>query len=235
MPSLVKILAASTAVLAVGLGTLAATQNAQAHPHNKKIVIKKMDKSADNSSIEQETDYLTDKDIEAHFERHKKALEKSMDKAKIRSRIMRRSLGDSEEETEQNDASAKQERKITKRIRIIENPKELRDTARSLQNMLSESGIIEELADIVIELAEDIEIEETGGGMRLSFDGKRIGGFSMDEDNNSLSIESLGGNTTIEKETFMENGKKKTRIIIETDSDSTEFDIVPKRKRKSGF
>lgn len=235
MSPLVKILAAPMAVIAVGLGTLAVTQNAQAHPHDKKLVIKKLDKSANGKTQEEVMEFLTDKDLEAHFERHKKALEKSMEKAKTSSRILRRSLTDNAEDTKVDGSPDTAQRHVTKRIKIIKNPDELRDTARSLQNMLSESGIIEELADIVIELAEDIEIEDTKGGMRLSFDGKRIGGFSMDEDGNSLSIESLGGNTTIEKEVFTENGKKKTRIIIETDSDTTELDFKPRRKGKSGF
>jgi hypothetical protein len=122
----------------------------------------------------------------------------------------------------------------TKRIEIIENPDELREAAKSLQNMLAESGLLESLADVVIEMADDIELEDTGNGMRLSFNGNRLGGFSVDKDAEQLTLETMGNNTTIEKEVFIENGKKKTRIVIETDSDDVNFDIVPKSKKRSG-
>ena len=70
--------------------------------------------------------------------------------------------------------------------------------------------------------------------MRLSFNGERIGGFSMDKDNETLSFETMGSNTTVEKEVFIENGKKRTRIVIETDSDDVDFDIIPKVKKPRG-
>jgi len=68
-------------------------------------------------------------------------------------------------------------------------------------------------------------------GMRLSFNGNPIGGFSMNKDTETFNIETMGSNTKIEKEVFIENGKKKTRIIIETDGDDVDFDIVPKSKK----
>jgi len=122
MSPLVKILAAPMAVIAVGLGTLAVTQNAQAHPHDKKLVIKKLDKSANGKTQEEVMEFLTDKDLEAHFERHKKALEKSMEKAKTSSRILRRSLTDNAEDTKVDGSPDTAQRHVTKRIKIIKNP-----------------------------------------------------------------------------------------------------------------
>ena len=246
MSPLLKTLAASASVVIIGMGMLTLSTQAGAHPHEKTVQEKATPKKIFKEKIIIETapdddhakdDILTDDDLKAHFEQHEKALRDSLSKAKIKTRIIRRSL----DRESSDDADITVEKSITshsagtKRIKIIKDPDQIRETAKSLQNLLSDSGILEEFADIVIGLAEDIEIESGDNGMRLSFDGKRIGGIAIDQDKNSLSIDSLGGNTTIEKEVFIENGKKKTRIIIETDSDETDFDIVPGRKRKSEF
>ena len=208
------------AFAAITLTTGLAT--AEEHPHEKASKTKKADK--------QETIVEFEQDLNAHFERHAKTLRDALNSAKgTKSRIIMKELS-SDDDT----ALAGSGVKSSKRIEIIENPEDLREAARSLQNMLAESGILESLADVIIELAEDVEIEDTGEGMRLSFDGKRIGGFSIDEDTEQLSIETMGSNTTIEKETVIENGKKKTRIVIETDSNDVDFDIVPKAKKRSG-
>ncbi len=220
MSPMAKTLSISASVVILGVSALALTSSANAHPHKK------------TPKVEAEVDFLSDKDIDAHFERHAKTLRDALSKAqktKRRIRIKELRIDDKGEDKHKHSTDHK-----SKRINIIENPDELRDAARTLQNLLADSGILESLADVVIDLAEDIEIEDTGDGMRLSFDGKRIGSFSLDEDSNSLSIQSLGSQTTIEKEIFYENGKKKTRIIIETDSDDVDFDVAPKKKpRKS--
>jgi len=212
------------ALLGAALLSLSAlTASAENHPHDKESKAKASSKTDPIVEFEQ--------DLNAHFERHAKTLRDALNSAKgTQSRIIVKEL-----RGEDDDALAGSSLKGSKRIEIIENPDDLREAARSIQNLLAESGILESLADVVIELAEDVELEDTGKGMRLSFDGTRIGGFSVDENNDSLSIETMGSNTTIEKEVFIENGKKRTRIVIETDSDDVDFDIVPKaKKRRSG-
>ncbi len=237
MSPLAKTLSISASVVILGVATLALTSAANAHPHKK---APKVEAEVDFPEI----DFLSDKDIDAHFERHAKTLRDALTKAQKSSRRVRiKELRIHDEVKDKHSHSSEhkdghKDGHESKRINIIENPDELRDAARTLQNLLADSGILESLADVVIDLAENIEIEDTGDGMRLSFDGKRIGGFSLDEDSNSLSIQSLGSQTTIEKEIFYENGKKKTRIIIETDSDDVDFDVAPKKrsdKSKSTF
>lgn len=209
-------------IAAIFLGLSVGVASAENHPHEQDT--KTETRSKTDTTVEFE------EDLNAHFERHAKTLRDALQSAKTtKNRIIIKEFND-----EDDTALAGSDTASSKRIQIIEKPEELRETARSLQNMLAESGVLENLADVVIKLAEDIEIDDTGSGMRLSFDGKRIGGFSMDKDNEQISIETMGSNTTIEKEVVIENGKKKTRIIIETDSDDVDVDIVPKARKRSG-
>lgn len=209
-------------IAAIFLGLSVGVASAENHPHEQDT--KTETRSKTDTTVEFE------EDLNAHFERHAKTLRDALQSAKTtKNRIIIKEFND-----EDDTALAGSDTASSKRIQIIEKPEELRETARSLQNMLAESGVLENLADVVIKLAEDIEIDDTGSGMRLSFDGKRIGGFSMDKDNEQISIETMGSNTTIEKEVVIENGKKKTRIVIETDSDDVDVDIVPKARKRSG-
>ena len=191
---------------------------ADAHPHDK-----------DSKKVVKETEI----DIDRYFEKHAEELREAIDDAKDESRIIIKRM----ERRDDHDKDAHNNNKTktssqSRRIDIIEDPDALRETAKDIQNMFAESGLLENLANMVISLAEDIEITETGDGMSLAFDGKKIGSFEQDGDD-ALSIESFGKNTRIEKEVFMENGKKKTRIVIETDADSdVEYDIVPKSREK---
>ena len=207
---------ASTLCLSIGFATAAD------HPHDKD------EKSKPSVTTEPVVEF--EEDLNAHFERHAKRLREALDSTKgTKNRIIFKELN-----ADDSAALAGDKTQTTKRIDIIESPEELRKAARSIQNMLAESGILENLADVVIELAEDIEIEETGDGMSFSFGDTRIVGFSVNERDETLSIETMGNNTTIEKETFIENGKTRTRIVIETDSDDVDFDIVPKAKKPRG-
>jgi len=202
------------------LVAVVAVSAAADHPHDK-------ESKAKAAIVENETVIQFEEDLNAHFEKHAKTLRDALNAAKdTKSRIIVKEL-----KSDESTALAGSEAKVTKRIELIENPEELRSAARSIQNLLADSGILESLADVVIDLAEDIQIDDTGDGMRLSFNGNRIGGFSMDENNDSLSIEAMGSNTTIEKDVIIENGKKKTRIVIITDGDDIDFDIVPKSRK----
>ena len=214
MSPLLKIALPTTIVLALSTITMAAD-----HPHDKIIT--------DKTPSKNEAVVKFEEDLNAHFEKHSKALRDAINSAKdTKSRIIVKELKSSN-----SGALAGQSAKSTKRIELIENPDELRQTARTIQNLLADSGILESLAEVVIDLAEDIEIEDTTDGMRLSFNGNPIGGFSMNKDTETFNIETMGSNTKIEKEVFIEDGKKKTRIIIETDGDDVDFDIVPKSKK----
>ena len=210
-----SLLLASCLLLGAGLATAAN------HPHAKD--------SQTKPSAEAEPKIEFEHDLNKHFEEHANRLREALSSKGTKSRIITKEFYSADDA-----ALAGGKIKSSKRIEIIENPEGLRETARTIQNLLAESGILENLADVVIDLAEDIELEDTGDGMRLSFNGERIGGFSMDKDNETLSFETMGSNTTVEKEVFIENGKKRTRIVIETDSDDVDFDIIPKVKKPRG-
>lgn len=157
---------------------------------------------------------LDNKDLDAYFEKHAKRLAEA--------------FGAEGSNTEN-------------RITIIDDPEALRSAARDIQNMLADSGVLENLADTIIALADDIEIADTGDGMSFSFDGKKLGAVEK-KGEDGVSIEAFGKNTTIEKDVTIENGKKRTRIIIETDADSdVDYEVVPKAKTpekpplKNGF
>ncbi len=210
-----SLLLASCLLLGAGIATAAN------HPHAKD--------SQTKPSAEAEPKIEFEHDLNKHFEEHAKRLREALSSKGTKSRIITKEFY-----SDDDAALAGGKIKSSKRIEIIENPEGLRETARTIQNLLAESGILENLADVVIDLAEDIELEDTGNGMRLSFNGERIGGFSMDKDNETLSFETMGSNTTVEKEVFIENGKKRTRIVIETDSDDVDFDIIPKVKKPRG-
>ena len=116
--------------------------------------------------------------------------------------------------------------------REIKNADDIRDAARAIEDLVSESGLISSLADMMLGLAEDFDVEATDDGLSLKFDGDRIGRVKVRRDKHtdrSLDVEGFGRNMTIEKEVIKRNGKTKTRIVIEVDGDE-EFDIDLKPK-----
>lgn len=146
--------------------------------------------------------------LEKRFKRHSDKIEKSL-----------------------KDAEAKNE--FLSEDRKIENTKDLREAAEAVEELLAESGLISSLADMVIGLAEDFDVETTDDGLSLKFDGDRIGRVKVKRDKHTesaLDIEGFGRNMTIEKEVIKRDGKTKTRIVIEVDGDE-EFDIDLKPKR----
>lgn len=170
------------------------------------------EKTDDTPAVSGET--TANKDLDAYFEKHAKRLAETFG---------------TESGNTQN------------RLTIIDDPEALRNAARDIQNMLADSAVLENLADTIIALAEDIEITDTGDGMSFSFDGKKLGAVEK-KGEDGVSIEAFGKNTTIEKDVTIENGKKRTRIVIETDADNdVEYEVVPKAKTpekspvKNGF
>jgi len=120
------------------------------------------------------------------------------------------------------------------RILRFENGDEMREIARDIETMVSQSGLLSNLADIVASVAEDIEIETDDNGLSLRFDGETLGRMKREtrrDSNDSLQVEALGRNVTIDKQVIKKDGKTKTRIVIEMDgSDDVDIDIAPKYK-----
>ena len=146
--------------------------------------------------------------LEKRFEKHSDKLERSFKEAEAKNKFMRED-------------------------REIKNTDDLREAARAIEDLISESGIISSFADMMLDLAEDFDVERTDGGLSLNFDGDRIGRVKVKRDKHTesaLDLEGFGRNMTIEKEVIKRDGKTKTRIVIEVDGDE-EFDIDLKPKR----
>ena len=107
----------------------------------------------------------------------------------------------------------------------IDSVDDIRDAARAFEDLIADSGIISGLADMMVELVEDFEVESSDEGLALNFEGKRLGRLKIDQDKEeSIALEGFGRNLSIDKKVIRKNGKTKTRIIIEVDGDE-EFDI----------
>lgn len=116
---------------------------------------------------------------------------------------------------------------------LMDHPEDLREAAKALEEMLAESDILENMASMFIGLAEKIEVDSDDEGMTLRFDGEKLGSLNIEREgtmNDIISIEGLGKNMEVEKDVIIKNGKKRTRIIIEMDTDEdVEIDVKPKR------
>jgi len=140
--------------------------------------------------------------LEKRFEKHADKIEKSFKQAEAKNDFIGKS-------------------------RDIRSPDDLRDAARAIEDLIAESGVISNFADMMLDLAEDFDVEATDDGLSLKFDGDRIGRVKVKRDKHtesSLDVEGFGRNMTIEKEVIKRGGKTKTRIVIEVDGDE-DFDI----------
>lgn len=127
---------------------------------------------------------------------------------------------------------AENKNSFLKQNRDIKNGDDIKEAARALEDLISDSGLISSLADMMVELADDFDVEASDGGVSLKFDGERIGRVKVKRDKHTesaLDLEGFGRNMTVEKEVIKRDGKTKTRIVIEVDGDE-EFDIDFKPK-----
>ena len=151
--------------------------------------------SADTATIEEFSEKLG-----ARLEKHTDKMEQSFERAKSKNKFMR-------------DGAQ------------IESLEDMRDAARAVEDVLADSGFMSSFADLVIDLAEDFEVENNEDGMSLNFDGKRLGRVKLDKErSDSFDIEGFGRNLKIDRETVRVNGKAKTRIVIELDGED-DFDL----------
>lgn len=148
--------------------------------------------------------------LEKRFEAHSEKFERAIKKAEAKNEFMK---GDRE----------------------IKNADDIRNAARAIEDLVSESRLISSFADMMIDLAEDFDVEASDEGLALNFDGERIGRVKMKRDkhtDSTFDIEGFGRNMTIEKDVIKRDGKTKTRIVIEVDGDE-EFDIDLRPRSKN--
>lgn len=224
-------------IAAIGLTGLLGTSLALAHPHEndktpyKKIVkddiesvpqltLSSVQKVSANTDTKNDRDFIS-KEMERHFKSHSEALKSKLEKAE-----------------KQHERAVK---KYSKSFdldanTLLEDPDVLREAAKDIESLLAESGIVSNMVDIFADIIEDIEVENNDSGMALNFDGKTIGRLQIESlGQDDIQLEAMGRNMTIEKKIIKENGKSKTRIVIEMD-DSNDIDSDMKsRSEKSGF
>ena len=134
------------------------------------------------------------------------------------------------EKMERSIARATSDNKFLKNGGEIDSLEDMRDAAKAVEEVLAESGLISSLADMVVDLAEDFEVENDDEGISLNFDGKRLGRMKIDKNRDeSFDLEGFGRNLTINRKTVRQNGKTKTRIVIELDGeDDFDVELTPK-------
>lgn len=97
-----------------------------------------------------------------------------------------------------------------------------------LEEAFSEDGLFRNLAFMMGDFAEGIEMDSDGGETTISFEGAKIAQIKRKKSRDSedhFEISGLGKNLTINREEIVEDGKSKTRIVIgmEIDGKLPEF------------
>lgn len=199
----------------VPIAILALSGMALAHPH-------KDDSTSETAKTERSWPYFGKKKQDKKEAEETKTLSASDFAARLEKRVEKHT---DKIERSFKDAEAKND--FIGKNRDIKSADDLRDAARAIEGLISESGVISNFADMMLDLAEDFDVEAGDGGLSLKFDGERIGRVKVKRDKHtesSLDVEGFGRNMTIEKEVIKRDGKTKTRIVIEVDGDE-EFDI----------
>lgn len=194
---------------------LALSGLAFAHPHNE-------DSSSETPKTERSWPFFGKTKNDKKDAQDTKALSASDFADRIENRIEKHT-----DKIERSLKEAETKNDFMGKNREIETADDLREAARAIEDLISESGVISSLADMVLDLAEDFDVEATDEGLSLKFDGDRIGRVKVKRDKqteSSLDVEGFGRNMTIEKEVIKRDGKTKTRIVIEVDGDE-DFDI----------
>lgn len=182
------------------LGALSST--AIAHPHNDEAKHEANEKTWPYfGESDDGTGDSVSKKIEQRFELHSKGMEDSLKKMRI---------------------------KIDARTKTDDKVDDIRAAADAMSDLLADSDVFTDMADMVTELANDFELEDGEDGTKIFlFDGKEMGRFKHESDKNDrMKIGGLGQNLSIERETYVKNGKTKTRIVIEMDGgEDVEIDL----------
>jgi len=96
-----------------------------------------------------------------------------------------------------------------------------------LEDAFAEDGVFRDLAAMFSDFASEIDVDTDNGKTVLRFDGTEVGAIEHHTSRNSedsFSISGLGKSLSMGRETIVEDGKSKTRIII--DMEGEEIDIT---------
>jgi len=105
---------------------------------------------------------------------------------------------------------------------------ELEVVADVMEEVFAKDGVFREFAAMMSDFAKDIEVDTDNGKTVLSFDGTEVAQIqhkSSRDSEDSVSISGLGKTFSMDRKTVVENGKSKTRIVIDMDGED-EIDIT---------
>lgn len=105
---------------------------------------------------------------------------------------------------------------------------EVEAVAEALEEVFADDGLFKDLTIMFSDFASDVDVQSADGVTVLKFDGATVGKIAKSKKRDSedkLSISGLGQNLTLERETVIEDGKSKTRIVIEMEG-GDEIDIT---------
>jgi len=185
----------------IALLALSLPVSSMAHPHDEEEPQKEVEiiiLEDDTISGEELTEKLDDK-----LSKHRVRIAKSMSKVK-------RNLDKNKSESDGDFAE------------------EMGTVAETLEDIFAEDGLFKDLTIMMSDFASDFDVESNDGVTVLKFDGATIGQIARKKSRNSedsLSISGLGQNLTLDRETVIEDGKSKTRIVIEMEG-GDEIDIT---------
>lgn len=221
------------AILTISLGAMAHPSKSDEAQETSKAerVWPFFGKSADSKSADSKNEDIADtvKKRVVRIKRKDGHLDDTMDADEFGDRLEKRFEGHARA-LDKKIEKAKTQNKFLKEERDIETLEDIRDAAAALEDLISDSGLISGLADMMLEFADDFDVERSDDGVSLNFEGKRLGRVKIDKDRDeSFDIEGFGRNLTIDKKVIQKNGKTKTRIVIEIDGDE-DFDIDLKPK-----
>lgn len=113
-----------------------------------------------------------------------------------------------------------------KRVRVYKfrSGDEMREKSKELEEMIVESGVLSNLADMIADFAEDIEVEKGEKGFSFRFDGDTVGEMKRDSDNRVV-LKSMDKEMIVEKEKYIKDGQTRTRITIDMEGDGSDLDL----------
>ena len=97
-----------------------------------------------------------------------------------------------------------------------------------MEDAFADEGLFRDLAAMFGDFAQDLDVETDNGKTVLVFDGAEIGQIEHKKSRDSedrISISGFGKYFTLDRETVVEDGKSKTRIVIDMDGED-EIDIT---------
>ncbi|CAM3716053.1 hypothetical protein [Litorimonas haliclonae] len=141
--------------------------------------------------------------------------------AKLKDRLSQYEKMEAEIETDNSEDKA-----FEKRVRVykFKSGDKMREMSKDVEEMIVESGMLSNLADMLADFAEDIEIKKGEKIFSLRFDGDTLGEVNRDEADRVV-LKSMDKEMIVEKETYLKDGETRTRIVIDMNGDGSDIDL----------